>query len=563
MRTKVLLSASLGLVASLFAQRASAQQATGWALSPYNPSEKGSAWFAADSLDFRKGDRVAAGFILDYAAKPLSFKMNGKPVTEPVKSMTLVHVGLSYTAKERVRIGLSVPVVAGGSGDGYPTGGDRAKNGDVRVGADVRLFGDYGSLVGAIGVQAFVPVGDKDKAKASMVSDGKVRLWPKISFAKSGPVELAFAAGPLIRKVDDAIANNPMTKDTFKGGTTFAFAAAAGVKVANDKLLIGPELYGQTDTKGGGSPIELIGSLRYWLSPSVRVGAGAGGGVSPGKNKGYGQAAPRVLATFEWSQPADTLVRTDRDGDGVWDDDDACPDQKGVKTDDPKTNGCPPREKDRDGDGVLDADDACPDQKGVKTDDPKTNGCPKPKDSDGDGILDVDDACPDEKGVASSDPKKNGCPVKDTDGDGILDPEDACPDQPGPKNADPKKNGCPAVRIEAGQVKILEQVKFKTGSAVILAESNDILSGVAKVLKEHPEIKKVRVEGHTDNKGSPAANKQLSKARAESVKKWLMTKGGVEAARLTTAGFGQEKPIDTNDTDAGRQNNRRVEFHIE
>ncbi len=106
-------------------------------------------------------------------------------------------------------------------------------------------------------------------------------------------------------------------------------------------------------------------------------------------------------------------------------------------------------------------------------------------------------------------------------------------------------------------------MKFKTNSAEILKESDEILGAVAKILKDHPEITGIRVEGHTDNKGSKAYNKDLSAKRAASVVTWLTTKGKIDKKRLKSAGFGDERPIDTNDTDPGRQNNRRVEFHIE
>ncbi len=195
----------------------------------------------------------------------------------------------------------------------------------------------------------------------------------------------------------------------------------------------------------------------------------------------------------------------------------------------------------------------------MKTDDPMTNGCPPDKDKD--GVYDTDDACPDVPGVKTNDPKTNGCPP-DRDGDGILDMDDACPDIAGPRDGDPKKNGCPAARIEGGQIKITEQVKFKTNSAEILSESDGILNAVAQILKDHPEIKKLEVQGHTDNKGAPAYNKSLSDRRAASVAKWLTTKGKVEKSRLSSHGFGLEQPIDTNATEEGRANNRRVEFHI-
>jgi outer membrane protein OmpA-like peptidoglycan-associated protein len=196
---------------------------------------------------------------------------------------------------------------------------------------------------------------------------------------------------------------------------------------------------------------------------------------------------------------------------------------------------------------------------GVRTDDPKTNGCPA-ADADKDGVLDREDACPTKPGEKTDDRRTSGCP--DSDGDGLRDPDDACPDQPGPGNADSQKNGCPLARLTNSQVEILDQVKFKSGSSTILAESNPVLEAVAKILKDHPELKKVRVEGHTDNRGSKATNKSLSIQRAAAVVQWLTSKGGVAKSRLTSVGLGMETPIESNDTDAGRQANRRVEFHI-
>jgi outer membrane protein OmpA-like peptidoglycan-associated protein len=251
----------------------------------------------------------------------------------------------------------------------------------------------------------------------------------------------------------------------------------------------------------------------------------------------------RVLAAIEWfpaipekevppaEAPEPPAPPPDRDKDGIIDREDACPDTPGVKTDDPKTNGCPPPPPDRDKDGVVDSEDACPDTPGVKTDDPKTNGCP---------------------------------PDPDRDKDGIPNEEDACPDTPGPKNADPKKNGCPMAFVQGKQIKILQQVKFATNSSKIVPgkESLDVLNAVLDVLNQHPEIARVRVEGHTDDRGAAAYNKTLSGQRAASVVNWLV-QHGIDKSRLSSVGWGLEKPIDTNDTPEGRTNNRRVEFHIE
>jgi outer membrane protein OmpA-like peptidoglycan-associated protein len=176
-------------------------------------------------------------------------------------------------------------------------------------------------------------------------------------------------------------------------------------------------------------------------------------------------------------------------------------------------------------------------------------------------VPDAEDACPDTPGVKTDNPKTNGCP-SDRDGDGIPDAEDACPDAPGPHTSDPKTNGCPKAAVVNGQIRISEQVKFATGSAKILADSDELLTAVAKVMADHPEIKHVRIEGHTDNVGKGPMNKKLSRERAESVMAWLIRQG-VNKKRLSAEGFGMERPIDDNTTEAGRKNNRRVEFHIE
>jgi outer membrane protein OmpA-like peptidoglycan-associated protein len=214
---------------------------------------------------------------------------------------------------------------------------------------------------------------------------------------------------------------------------------------------------------------------------------------------------------------------------------------------------------DTDGDGVPDAEDACPTVPGDPSPAAARRGCPP--DRDGDGIPDADDACPDVAGVANADPKKNGCPL-DTDGDGIPDDKDACPREKGPPNADPKKNGCPtSVRVEGTQIVILQQVLFDTGKDTIKQQSFDLLGEVAAAMRDHPEIARVAVDGHTDNRGGDKPNKALSERRALSVVRWLV-EHGVDARRLEARGFGQRRPIGDNATDAGRAKNRRVEFLI-
>jgi OOP family OmpA-OmpF porin len=230
-----------------------------------------------------------------------------------------------------------------------------------------------------------------------------------------------------------------------------------------------------------------------------------------------------------------------------------------VKSEARDKNGCP-LPADRDKDGILDKDDACPDEPGPANDDPKKHGCP-PRDRDKDGVFDDDDACPDEPGIERDEPEKNGCPLRDRDKDGIVDELDACPDTPGKQNDDPKKNGCPEVSVQGNQILVMGRIEFETAKDKIRSESEPILQGVLNVIKANPDITKLSVEGHTDNRGDKVKNKDLSRRRAAAVVRWLIGHG-VDKKMLASAGYGQEKPVATNDTDDGRQNNRRVEFHI-
>lgn len=267
---------------------------------------------------------------------------------------------------------------------------------------------------------------------------------------------------------------------------------------------------------------------------------------------------------------------TDRDKDGIPDAEDLCPDEPGLAD----RQGCPIR--DRDKDGVEDDADKCPDEPGP----PARQGCPIP-DKDGDGVEDKDDQCPDEPGPAVL----KGCPDKDGDGvadkndkcpesaglamfegcgdkdkDGIPDHTDKCPEEPETINGVNDEDGCPdkgkvVVVVTKEKIEIKETVFFDTGKASIQKRSFNLLDQVSLVLKANNQIKKVSVQGHTDDQGNDEFNKKLSQERADSVKAYLIGKG-VDPARIESVGFGESKPIADNKTASGRSQNRRVEFVI-
>jgi len=231
----------------------------------------------------------------------------------------------------------------------------------------------------------------------------------------------------------------------------------------------------------------------------------------------------------------------DRDGDGVLDDDDRCPDVPGLAA----LKGCP----DRDGDGIADIDDKCPDVPGLA----RYEGCPIP-DRDKDGINDEVDKCPDVFGYA----RYQGCPIPDTDGDGVNDEEDKCINEKGPAS----NFGCPVIPpaiIEKVNL-AAKNVFFATGSSKLLAKSFGPLKTVAQILTDNPTFK-INVEGHTDSTGKYDMNMKLSNDRAASVAEYL--KGaGVDESRITSEGFGPDRPIAPNKTTAGRAKNRRVEMKL-
>ncbi len=317
------------------------------------------------------------------------------------------------------------------------------------------------------------------------------------------------------------------------------------------------------------------------------------------------KACQPTQVVIKKAEPKLRIEKVDRDGDGIPDLEDACPELPGL----PQFQGCP----DTDGDGIPDAEDACPQQPGPK----ETQGCPVAKDTDGDGIPDDIDRCPldpedrdgfqEEDGCPDPDndgdgivdradscpndagPLENrGCPVLDRDGDGVVDTEDKCPDVPGPKenggcpDADrdgdsvvdrldkcPDQfgvppNGCPKkytlVEVKKEKIEIKQQVHFATAKYRVLPSSFPLLNQVAQVFNDFPKLR-VSIEGHTDNVGGEARNLKLSQRRAEAVRDYLVSKG-VSPTRLEAVGYGATKPVASNRTAKGKAKNRRTEFRI-
>jgi OOP family OmpA-OmpF porin len=241
----------------------------------------------------------------------------------------------------------------------------------------------------------------------------------------------------------------------------------------------------------------------------------------------------------------------DQDGDGIYDRDDKCPADAG-----PADHGGCPLPPDADRDGIPDNSDPCPTEAEDGNPPDEKDGCPN-KDLDKDGIEIPVDLCPDQPGIAP-----DGCPPKDTDGDGFMDPEDRCPKDPETKNNFEDQDGCPDEVPEVVKkfTGVIKGIQFDSGKAKIRSTSFPLLDDAVGVLKQYPGLR-IRISGHTDNKGKKAKNMKLSEDRANAVKDYMTSKG-VESSRVETRGVGPDEPIADNKTNAGRTQNRRIEFEL-
>ncbi len=414
---------------------------------------------------------------------------------------------------------------------------------------------DRTSAVGAQ-ISIFTPTGNG--SSANFGGDGQTTL----ALGFSGETKIKFVTlvaqtGIHLRpqnSINDPLANRNGTLAGLGVGNEWTFAVGGFIPIAKNKYRIGATIFGQTGIVNGeiagntlftkqNSPLEWQAEGRMKFGPHNHWWWGLGAGTRI--FNGYGAPDFRAIGMIGAYVP-------------ILESNAASPDGKMAMREKWREQG----RIDSDHDGVPDDIDACPsDAEDHQGNDPN-DGCPQPPDRDGDGIPDQYDKCPDapedKDGIDDSD----GCPEDDADQDGVPDTTDACPREPGQPSPDPKKNGCPQfIHLEGSVVRVLQQVHFATASATILPDSFPMLQEIANLLRANPQIKRMSIEGHTDDRGDAGMNKRLSDARARSVATWL-SQHGVEADRLESHGYGEEQPIADNTTDTGRAANRRVEFKI-
>ena len=596
MRRSFLFLATL-LAGSAVAGAAHAQTPAGnIALGRFEPAPAGDTFFGLPS-PAAQGHLIPRGFLLfDYADRPLRVFPNDRE-TALVAGQAFLRGDVSLTFFNRILVSVQMPVAVVQRGDAPDTPGvvlsppSSAALGDLRIAARIRVLGENrGAFQLGLGGYFFAPTA----ADGAFLGDGAIR----------GNVH-ASLGGRFVRR----FVWNASTGITFRATEQpDSFGAGAGIAVLlwKERLQVGPELLTSVllgDTRLVAGPLSTIAqppraSAELLFGARVRPLASLVFGVAggPGFGEGIGTPTFRIVAMAGWAPSSDsdkpTPTHADRDGDGLRDRDDACPDRPGVLSGDPSKDGCPLEDRDddgvldqedacpadpgkpdaepthngcppdADGDGVGDAKDACPNEAGQKTESPAKNGCPPDRDED--GIIDALDACPDQKGIRVDDPKQRGCP-EDRDGDGVKWPEDACPDTRGTPSADSAKNGCPLVEVKGDELVIDFEIRFdpygKWRSTTTTKITDEQLRAIRDELERHPEIEQIEIQGHTDDSGDPRFNERLSQERAAAVRDWLVAVG-VPSQKLVVRGYGHDAPIGDNRIFDGREQNRRVVFKV-
>ncbi len=452
-----------------------------------------------------------------------------------------------------------------------------------------------------LGVIASVYLPSTDPKKSWL---GERKVVPQIigildkEFGDRGQLRLAVNGGIRIRGTETFTDNDtskgaPTTGKSLTASAEIPFGAALAYAISVQKFDVVAELIGAVPvgTHENYMPLEAIAGVKLYLARNSFLSLGAGRGLLPAQENG---ANPNLRAfigivfepnigdrdgdgikddvdkcpddpeDFDRFEDEDGCPEPDNDRDGILDVDDKCPnipeDKDGFQDED----GCPEGNKnDRDGDGILDDVDKCPDDPEDFDQFEDEDGCPDP-DNDKDGILDVDDLCPNDPEDKDGFEDEDGCPDPDNDKDRILDNDDKCPNEPETYNGFEDEDGCPdrgRVVVTDTSIEILDMVYFEYDKAIIKKESYDILDAVASTMQGNPSIALIEIQGHTDDRGNDAYNLDLSDRRAAAVKTYLVGKG-VEDKRLTSQGYGETQPLIRESNEKAWAKNRRVAFLI-
>jgi outer membrane protein OmpA-like peptidoglycan-associated protein len=484
------------------------------------------------------------GLALNYAHAPLVFERPGAGNEDVVGWRAQGEVLAALGLFEWMELGVAVPVTVASVAKSPEQGDFESETitraGDVRLSLKVPVLrGDF-SLAGKMVVG--LPSGDGDR----LLGDGYWTSTPGVVAAyELGRVTFSGELSYRLRR--RAVLGNPRA-----GGLEYDdelhLAGGVTVEVLDSLSAIAETQFragvGGRTVNSNEMPMEADLGLRWQPAGGWTVEVGGGTGL----HSGYGTPAARAFASVRWASEREPCDAGPEDFDG-YQDGDFCADP------------------DNDADGVPDTEDDCRND----PEDPDGfldgDGCPD-RDNDADGVLDGEDECPLESEDRDGWKDLDGCPDLDNDEDGIEDGVDQCPMEPEDADQYQDADGCPepgpdkaTVTVTDTRILISDRIYFDFDQDTIRSVSKPLLDRVAKVIRELPRHRKIRVEGYTDSHGNDEYNRDLSYRRARAVVEYLASQG-VSRRRLEYKGYGEQNPVAPNDTAEGRALNRRVEFTI-
>ncbi|HUH04879.1 MAG TPA: OmpA family protein [Kofleriaceae bacterium] len=603
-------------VVGLLGGDARAQQGANIDLQAFRPAMDSRGYITVNASQVLGHKEVSFGLVTNWGRNLLRFEDGATTYeVENILTPTLVGALGLRLGKAELELGISAPfaIMSGDRGPDSDGGTPDDPNddqtfsfegqglGDLGVHAKLRLLNtSRGARIGvALVGSAYLPTATQTEA---WLGDGQTSGQLGVVVDRElGPVRVAANAGFRYRtetRFEDLMTGVPMTGQSISVGSGLPFGAGLAYALSRQKFDVVAEIIGEVPLVGHGYlPLEALAGIKVYLARNSFLMLGGGAGLMPsrggnpevraflgivfepsvGDRDGDGikddvDMCPDDPEDFDDFEDEDGCPDPDNDQDGILDEDDQCPNEPEDKDGFEDEDGCPEgNEFDRDGDGILDEDDQCPDDPEDLDGFEDEDGCPDP-DNDGDGILDIDDLCPDDPEDFDGFEDGDGCPDPDNDRDRILDEDDQCPGvdgQPREETAETWNNfedddGCPdrgTTYFDDGKLVALENIYFEYNSARIKPISYGILDAIATTMELNPDITRIEVQGHTDERGSDSYNLRLSQARAESVVAYLVGKR-IPAARLQAQGYGERVPLDRRSNQEAWAKNRRVEFLI-
>jgi OmpA-OmpF porin, OOP family len=606
---------SLFIVLLFAASRAVAQPAGNVTLDPFRPAIDSRGYLTVNASQVLADRELSFGMgSLDWGHGLLKLDANGNSysIDNMITATLIAAVGL-HVGPAELEFGASLPlrIMSGNRGPGT-LGDPSTPNDDKTFGVDGQGLGNIGLHLKTrllrtsraphigLGVIASVYLPTIDPKNRFL---GETQMVPQLigvldkEFGREQRLRISLNGGIRLRRTTTFTNNDPgpdmapVTGRSITAGSELPFGVGVAYALAKQKFDLVGEVFGAIPlgTHQTYQPLEALAGVKLYLARNSFLTLGAGRGLiadqganpdlrafigivfepNVGDRDGDGikddlDKCPDAPEDFDGFEDEDGCPDLDNDHDDIPDELDKCPDipedKDGIQDDD----GCPEGDiNDRDGDKIPDDVDKCPDEPEDFDGFQDEDGCPDP-DNDGDKILDVDDLCPNEPEDVDGFEDTDGCPDLDNDHDRIPDRDDKCPNEPETYNGFEDTDGCPdhstsVERDPDGDILVLKPINFEYDKAIIKKDSYYILDAVVATMNGYPDIELIEVQGHTDERGDDAYNLELSERRAAAVMAYLI-EHGVAARRLMSNGYGETQPLDKRHNEAAWEKNRRVDF---